>query len=469
MSQTSFRLVVALALVAAWGGVVLAADWPQWQGPNRDAVSTETGLLKMWPEGGPTLAWRIEGLGGGDSAPAIVDGRLYGMSTRDGQEIVWCLSEKDGSELWATSLGEGVEQRMPQSKEGPGGTPTVSGDHLYVIGMGGRVACLTLAGDLIWQRSLVDDFGGMLPAWSYRESPLVDGTQVICTPGSAEALLVALHAKTGKTLWQTQGPAEEPQPEPTPPPQIQRPQAQAEQGENPPGERRGPPFGGGRGFGRGRGGPRSGAGYYSVIIVEEAGRKQYVQLTAKALVGVDAADGTLLWQYKAPANPMGINCSTPLVQDGLVFAASAYGTGGGAVKLSATAEGGVAAEEVYFSPRMQNHHGGMIVVDGNLYGAHGGNEGGFLTCLDFQTGEVLWRDREGPKGAIAMADGMLYLRAEDGELLLIQPTPEKLDVRGRFAQPDRRSPPAWAHPVIANGKLYIRDQDLLLCYDVAAK
>ena len=143
MSQTSFRLVVALALVAAWGGVVLAADWPQWQGPNRDAVSTETGLLKTWPEGGPTLAWRIEGLGGGDSAPAIVDGRLYGMSTRDGQEIVWCLSEKDGSELWATSLGEGVEQRMPQSKEGPGGTPTVSGDHLYVIGMGGRVACLT--------------------------------------------------------------------------------------------------------------------------------------------------------------------------------------------------------------------------------------------------------------------------------------------------------------------------------------
>jgi outer membrane protein assembly factor BamB len=473
MPHISTSHLVALGLlVSSWGSPLSAADWPQWQGPNRDNVSTETGLLKSWPETGPALAWRIESLGGGDSAPAVSQGRLYGMSTRDGQEIVWCLSEQDGSEIWATSIGDSVEQRMPQSKEGPGGTPTVSGDHLYVIGMGGRIACLSLDGEIVWQRSLVDDFGGMLPAWSYRESPLVDGSLVICTPGSSDALLVALDAKTGETIWKTQGPAEEPPAEPASPepprPQLQQRQAQSDQADNPPGERRGPPPGGGRGFGRGRGGPRSGAGYSSVIAVELAGRKQYVQLTAKALVGVDAADGTLLWQYKAPANPMGINCSTPLVHEGLVFAASAYGTGGGAVKLSPTADGGVAAEEAYFSPRMQNHHGGMIVVDGNLYGAHGGNEGGFLTCLDFQTGEVLWRDREGPKGALTMADGMLYLRAEDGELLLIQPTPEKLDVRGRFPQPDRRSPPAWAHPVIANGKLYIRDQDLLLCYDVSA-
>lgn len=471
------HLVAALLLTASSFGPLQAADWPQWQGVDRTAVSTETGLLQEWPEEGPPLAWRIEGLGGGDSAPAVVDGRLYGLSNRDGQEIVWCLSEADGSEVWTASLGPAVEQERRQSKEGPGGTPTVSGSHLYVIGMGGRVACLNLEGDVVWQRSLVEDFGGLVPAWSYRESPLVDGEQVICTPGASDALLVALNAQTGETIWQTQGPAEEEPPteQAAPPrpqlqrPQLQRPQAGAatDQEPQPQGERGGRPFGG-RG-GRGRGGPRSGAGYSSVIAIDAAGHRQYLQMTAKALVGVDAADGTLLWQYKAPANPMGINCSTPLAQDGLVFAASAYGTGGGAVKLAATDDGGVSAEEVYFSPRMQNHHGGMIVIDGALYGAHGGNEGGFMTCLDFQTGEVLWRDREGPKGALAMADGMLYLRAEDGGLFLIEPSKEKLLIRGRFEQPDRRSPPAWAHPVIANGKLYIRDQDLLLCYDVAAK
>ena len=437
-----------------------AADWPQWQGVDRTAVSNETGLLQEWPEAGPPLAWRIEGLGGGDSAPAVVDGRLYGLSNRDGQEMVWCLSEADGTEVWAASLGPAVEQERRQSQEGPGGTPTVSGGHLYVIGMGGRVACLTLDGDVVWQRSLVEDFGGQVPPWSYRESPLVDGERVICTPGASDALLVALNATTGETIWQTQGPAEEEKPADEAAPPRERPQ-----GEN--AGRGGRRFGG-RG-GRGRGGPRSGAGYSSVIAIEDAGHKQYVQLTAKALVGVDADDGTLLWEYKAPANPMGINCSTPLAQDGLVFAASAYGTGGGAVKLSASDDGGVSAEEIYFSPRMQNHHGGMIVIDGALYGAHGGNEGGFMTCLDFQTGDVLWRDREGPKGALAMADGMLYLRAEDGGLFLIEPSKEKLVIRGRFEQPDRRSPPAWAHPVIANGKLYIRDQDLLLCYDVAAQ
>lgn len=465
------RLLLSAILLSACQLSLQAADWPQWQGPNRDAVSLETGLLKAWPDGGPAVAWRVEGIGGGDSAPAVVGGRLYGLSIRDGNEIVWCLSEQDGSEVWATSLGAAVEQERRQSKEGPGGTPTVVGDRLYVIGMGGRVACLSTAGDIVWQRSLVDDFGGMVPAWSYRESPLVDGERVICTPGAADALLVALDAKTGETIWQTEGPAEEEQgpAEEEKPAEEAAPQPPRPQGENagPPGGGRGGFGRGGFGRGRGRGGPRSGAGYSSVIAIEAAGRKQYVQMTAKALVGVDAADGTLLWQYKAPANPMGINCSTPLMADGLVFAASAYGTGGGAVRLAASESSGVSAEEVYFSPRMQNHHGGMIVVDGVLYGAHGGNEGGFMSCLDFQTGEVLWRDREGPKGALAMADGMLYLRAEEGDVFLIEPSPEKLIVRGRFSQPDRRSPPAWAHPVIANGKLYIRDQDLLLCYDVA--
>lgn len=605
---------------------LFAEDWPQWQGPNRNAISSETGLLQQWPESGPPLAWKVDGLGGGDSAPAIADGKIFGMSNRDGQEIVWALSESEGKELWATPLGIAVEQRMPQSKEGPGGTPTVDGDRLYVIGMGGRVACLnTNEGDIVWQRSMTEEFGGTLPAWSYRESPLVDDNKVICTPGSSDAMIVALNKQDGKTVWKSANPAasaetatedstrrERPtQRETSDRPANGTPQVKgtddsalflsehwgmtafthklpngkylaklyfaetysgirgegervftlnvqgkefadfdiwkkaggfqkayiesvpvevtdgefritftqkrqspaikaieiipqghdaisepvrikagqtnpykdakgqvwlADQGFtggstspgflNSGGGRRG---GGSNGRSRGFGGARSGAAYSSVIAIDFEGQRQYVQFTANSLVGVSASDGKVLWQYDAPANSMGINCSTPIYQDGLLFASSAYGNGGGAVQLNKGDGGVIHAKEVYFTNRMQNHHGGMIVVDGAIFGANGGNGGGMLTCLDFQTGDTLWRDRKGPKGAIMFADGRLYLRGEDGEVLLIEPSREEFVERGRFEQPERSPSPAWAHPVIANGKLYIRDQGLLLCYNVMAQ
>jgi outer membrane protein assembly factor BamB len=198
-----------------------------------------------------------------------------------------------------------------------------------------------------------------------------------------------------------------------------------------------------------------------------------VQFTEKALVGVAAADGKFLWRYTRAANGHGINCSTPLYQDGLVFAASAYGAGGGVVKLSNREGGGIKIEEVWFSKKMQNHHGGVIFFDGCLYGANGGNEGGALACLDFKSGNVLWDERDdaakrAPKGSIALADGRLYYRTEDGTMLLIEPSPKGYVERGRFEQPDRTALPAWAHPIIANSKLYLRDQDALFCYNVKA-
>ncbi len=608
---------------------LLAEDWPQWQGQDRNAVSKEKGLLQQWPEAGPPLAWRVDGLGGGDSAPAVANGRLFGMSNRDGKEIVWARSEKDGQEIWASPLGDAIDQRVPQSKEGPGCTPSVDGNRLYAIGMSGRVACLnTEDGKIVWQKSLIDDFGGVAPMWNFRESPLVDGEQVICTPGASDAMLVALNKLTGETIWKTNMPGEsteagsgrasrqENTPRSEPPrretndssaPTItgtQNPElfvsehwgmtgfsykvangkyltklyfaetyngitdegqrvftfnvegkefkdfdiwkkaggprkayvesvsvevadgelsiAFAQQAQSPAikaieiipqgddakeadtirvkagesnafkdsqgnvwladqgftGGATSPGFfnfGGGRpggsggrgGFG-GRGGARSGAAYASVIDIDFDGQRQYVQFTANSLVGVSASDGKVLWQYNAPANGMGINCSTPIFQDGLLFAASAYGAGGGAVKLVKGEGGKITAEEVYFTSRMQNHHGGMIVVDGCLYGANGGNGGGIMTCLDFQTGDTLWRDRKGPKGSLLLADGRLYLRGEEGEILLIEPSREEFLERGRFEQPDRSSAKAWAHPIVANGKLYIRDQGLLLCYDVTA-
>jgi len=414
----SFALVLTSA--AAFAGDF---DWPQWQGLTRDAISKEQGLLKEWPQGGPPLAWKIKGLGGGYSAPSIAGGRIFGMSNHGSDEVVWALAEKDGKELWNTRVGAPAPQRMRQGIEGPGCTPTVDGDRLYVMGLGGDLTCLQVGdGKLVWQRSLTKDFGGRLPAWAFRESPLVDGDKVICTPGGPNATLAAFDKKTGKTIWKSQVPGS-----PT-------------------------------------------AGYASVIAIDFDGQRQYVQFTQKAVVGVAAADGKFLWQYAKPASH--INISTPVYHDGYVFAASAYGKGGGLVKLSKGDDGNTKADEVYFTRKMENHHGGMIVHDGCLYGANGGNSGGYLICLDFKTGEVRWdeRDRQGvKKGAVAFADGRIYYRQEDGTMILFEPSPKEYIERGRFVPPDRSGKPAWAHPVIANGKLYLRDQDVLLCYDVKAK
>jgi outer membrane protein assembly factor BamB len=427
---TPLNRTTALAVsVATFAQTALCGqfDWPQWQGPDRTARAKETGLLQEWPKDGPHLTWKITRLGGGDSAPSVAAGEIFGMSNQGEDEVAWALSETDGKQLWVTRLGPVCRQQMPQGNEGPGCTPTVDGERLYVLGLAGGLACLQATdGKIIWQRSLKDDFGGSVPTWSYRESPLVDGDKVVCTPGGQNATVVALDKLTGKPMWKSQVP----------------------------------------------GNPK--AAYASLIAIDFDGQRQYVQLTQKALIGVAASDGKFLWEYRRVANSFGINCSTPLYHDGLVFASSAYGAGGGLVKLSKDASGGTKAEEVYLSRQMQNHHGGMILDNGAIFGANGGNNGGYLTCLDFKTGEVLWNEgdadkRHVTKGSVAFADGRIYYRTEEGPIVLIEPNRKEYLERGRFDQPDRTDKPAWAHPVVANGKLYIRDQDTLFCYDVKAK
>ena len=284
---------------------------------------------------------------------------------------------------------------MPQSKEGPACTPTVDGDLAYALGMGGDLVCLQVKdGKIVWRTQPHKEFGGSVPMWSYRESPLIDGDKLICTPGGRTRPWWPSTRATGETVWKSAVPGS-----------------------------RGP-------------------AYASAIAIDVAGQRQYVQITQGTLVGVAAADGKVLWKYDKPANRMGINCTTPLYHDGQVFAASAYGAGGGLVKLIKDGDG-VKAEEVYFTRKMQNHHGGMIVIDGYLYGANGGNEGGYLICLDFKTGKVLW-DKRGPeKGSLALADGRLYYRTESGTVLLIEPSAKEYVERGRFEQPDRSRSPAW--------------------------
>ena len=538
-------------------------DWPQWQGPERNAKSKETGLLKEWPKDGPPLLWRGNGLGGGDSAPSIAAGRIYGMSHRGGDETVWALSEKDGQEIWAVRIAPAYTISWPQSKEGPSATPTVDGDRLYVMGLAGNIVCLQVAnGDLIWERNLVADFGGRMPMWSYRESPLVDGDQVICTPGGLETTIVALNKFTGETLWKSLaldrvGENQSPEANPVRPSVIEMDpllkvldqdhdkyisaselaaadvavvaldvnqdgnlseseiSPTTSETTSRPARRRGPGLIRMMKFhsaldsnengeledeeikgalallkkidanrdsklseeevGMKHFGPQeTGAAYSSPIAIEYAGQRQYVQFAATSVVGVAADNGKLLWRYEAPANRMRINISTPIYSNGHVFAASAYGAGGGVARIAKEENGDFTSEEIWFSKSMENHHGGMILHDGALFGANGGNGGGYLVCLDFKTGEILWDERDSDKrrvskGSVAFADDRIYYRTEEGPIVLIEPSRNEYLERGRFDQPDRTDKPAWAHPVIANGRLYIRDQDTLFCYDIRAK
>lgn len=551
-----------------FGATATAADWPQWQGPDRNAISKETGLLKEWPKDGPPLSWKIKGIGGGDSTPSVAAGRIYGMSHRGADEIVWALSEKDGKEIWAVRIAPAQPQNWPQSKEGPSATPTVDGDRLYVMGLAGNVACLQVAdGKVVWQRSLVTDFKGRSPMWSFRESPLVDGDKVICTPGGEETTMVALNKLTGETIWknlvpdrvaggqsQNRGPGgNRPNAMQTDPVLstldkdqskelsadeiAAAPTALLKLDKNQDGKLSEDEVSPQRGDGGGQGNsqrprrgpgmmrmmkansaldadqsgtieegeiknamaalnkldenrdgkltddeagmksmspPNTGAAYSSAIAIDIGGQRQYVQLLAMTVAGVSAADGKLLWRYDKPANSMRINISTPIYHDGHVFAATAYGAGGGLARLTKSPTGEFTAEEAWFSKSMENHHGGVILHDGALFGANGGNGGGYMACLDFKTGEVLWNERDSDKrrvtkGSVAFADGRIYYRTEEGPIVLIEPSRKEYLERGRFNQPERTDKPAWAHPIVVNGKLYIRDQDTLFCYDVKGK
>jgi outer membrane protein assembly factor BamB len=402
-----------------------AADWPQWQGIDRTAVSKEKGLLQKWPEKtGPKLLWSIDTLGEGYGTPTVAAGRIYTMGNRpndnkEPREWVFALSEKDGKELWAVDVGP--VRANGGGYAGPRCSPTVDGNNVYALGMNGDLLCIdtnaaTTAGGIKWRVDFRKDFKGRAGGWAYSESPLVDGDQLIVTPGGDDAAIVALNKLTGAVIWKAKVPQ------------------------------------------------KDHAHYSSVIVADIHGVRQYIQFMSGGVVSVAAKDGAFLWRYDNPANGTA-NCSSPVYSDGHVFAASGYGTGGGLVKIIKNEDGSWTADEVYFTKRMQNHHGGMILVDGFLYGSNEGQ----LTCLNFQDGSVKWADRRPGKGSIAAADGRIYYREENGPITLVELTSTKYIEHGRFEQPNRSGKNTWPHPVIANGRLYLRDQETLYCYDVKAE
>ena len=431
MSRTlsTFVLLAALPAFAADPG---PTDWPQWRGPDRTGLSQETGLLKEWPEGGPRQVWKITGLGEGYSTPSVSAGRLYLLGTKGNDEYMICLNEKDGSRVWDVKVG-----KKTGGYAAPKSTPTIDQGHAYAVSSDGNLVCVDIGnGTVAWQKSYKKDFGGEPGGWAYTESPLVDGDLVIGTPGGREATVVALKKKSGEVVWKAavSGLARKPVA-----PDPKRPK-------------------------RGNGPEYSQAGYSSVVKAEIGGVKQYVQFLSGGVVGVSAKDGKLLWHYEQPANTTA-NISTPIVRGDLVFAASAYGTGGGQAKIVKTNDG-FRAEQQYFLNRFQNHHGGVVLVKDHLYGTTGGT----LLCVDFKTGKVAWEDRSVGKGSVTYADGHLYVRGENGKVALVEANSAKYVETGRFDQPDRQPKvAAWPHPVVANGKLFLRDWDVLLCYDVKGR
>ncbi|MGH7750586.1 MAG: PQQ-binding-like beta-propeller repeat protein, partial [Candidatus Dormibacteria bacterium] len=334
-------------------------------------------------------------------------------SYRGDEEIVWALEEATGKELWSAPIA--TANRKIGYGEGSRCTPTVDGDVLYALGVSGDLVCLETAnGKERWHKNLVKDFSGNVGGWKYSESPLIDGNKLLCTPGGKKATLLALNKKTAETIWMAVVPGGD------------------------------------------------GAAYSSIVAADVDGQRQYIQFLSGGVVGVTADKGEFLWRYKAPA--AGINCSTPIYHDSSVYAAAAYGKGGGLAKLNRKGEK-VEADEVYFHKNMENHHGGLVLVDGYLYGEGSGK----LVCMEFKTGKEMWRAPKPGKGSIAYADGRLYYRNEGGPIYLVEATPERPIVQGTFKQPKRSPNSAWPHPVIANGKLYIRDQQYLYCYDVKQK
>jgi outer membrane protein assembly factor BamB len=404
-------LFVALSGALPSIPVPAAGDWPGWRGPDRSDVSREKGLLKDWPDDGPKQLWLFQDAGLGYSGFAVVGDTLYTLGSRDDVEQLIALNVADGKEKWATPLGPRLENDWG---DGPRDTPTVDGDRVYALSAPGQLICAkTSDGSILWQVSLLD-FGGKVPNWGYTESVLVDEDKVLCTPGGEQGTMLALDKMTGKPIWQSSD--------------VTDP-----------------------------------AHYSSIIVAVDHGKRQYIQLLEKQLIGINAADGKLLWS--TPWSGKVAVIPTPIYHDGYVYITSGYGAGCKLVKLS---EG--EPVDVYENKTMKNHHGGVVLVGDKLYG-YSDNVG--WLCQDFKTGEKVWADKESlGKGCLTCCDGMLYLMSEDdAEVVLIEASPDGWKEHGRFKlepKTTRRKPKGhiWTHPVVAGGRLYLRDQELLFSFDV---
>jgi outer membrane protein assembly factor BamB len=418
MTKNTLNAILSLTL---WLLILVlpasADDWPQWRGPDRNGISNEQGLLSQWPEGGPKLLWQITNLSNGYSTPSVAGDHLVVMVNEGLEnETIRALNVKDGSQIWSVRVGKVGNPDQRPNFPAARSTPTVEGDRVYALGSDGDLVCLQANnGKIIWQKSLRTDFGGEPGRWAYAESPLIDGDKLICTPGGSEATLVALNKLTGEVIWKAAVP----------------------DGKD--------------------------AAYASVIITNNRGTKLYVAFIGTGLVGIDAQTGTFIWEYK---NTKGnANIPTPVALNDLIYS-SASRTGGGLIQLTSP-EDSVRFREIYFDSKLPTANGGSILIGDYMYGSNNQT----LQCVEFKTGKVMWEDASIAPGSLCSAENLLYFHGENGDMALIQATPDGYHELGRFSPPDQPAKAnnmekAWVYPVVANGRLYIRDKNCLWCYDI---
>jgi outer membrane protein assembly factor BamB len=406
--------------VSANGDGQESRDWPQWRGANRDGISPDKDLLQEWPEDGPPVAWKATGIGEGFSSVSVAADRVYTMGDLEDACYVFAIDRQSGETVWKVKVG-----KTGGNYKGPRSTPTVDGNRLYILGQFGDLLCCEAAsGEVVWRKNLVDDFKGRPGSWNYTESVLIDGEKLICTPGARDAALVALNKDTGDVLWR----------------------GRTEEGDS--------------------------AAYASPVTAEIGGVRQYVQLLSKGGASFAADDGKLLWRYGTQDNRLADNTAnipTPIVQRDLVFFCAGYGRGGGLVRVTKSSDD-FNVDELWFNQRLQNKHGGVVWIGDFLYGDT--DDRGLPWCADARTGELVWQRRSRGEGsgsaAVTYADGNLYWRYQNGVMALVPVGQAKYEETSTFKIPEG-SDPSWPHPVVIGGRLYLRDQDNLWCYDVRKK
>jgi outer membrane protein assembly factor BamB len=398
-------LTVILSLSAVASNLAFD-DWPQWRGPKRDGISAERGLMKEWPPAGPPVAWRAADAGTGYSSFSAAHGRIYTLGARRGTEYLMAYDAATGKKTWEIAHGR---QFSNDRGDGPRSTPTVDGDRLYTFGGSGDLSVVEAAtGKVFWKINLLEKFGGSNIQWGLSESPLVLSDRILVSPGGRGAAIVALGKTDGSVIWKSQ--SDEP-------------------------------------------------GYSSAVLHEAGGVREAIYFTAERALGIDVETGKLLWSYDRVANRTA-NIATPIVRGNFVFLSSAYGTGAALLELTPGSKS-IAARQVYFTGDMRNHHASSVLIGDYLYGF----SDSILTAMKFDSGQVAWRDRSVGKGSLVSADGRLYLYSEQGVVGLAEANPGSYREHGRF-QITTGSAPTWSHPIVSNGKLFIRDQDNIYAYDV---
>jgi len=399
------------------GGVVDPPEWPSFHGSDRSNKSSETGLMNAWPESGPELVWTITGLGEGYASVSIADGLIYTSGSYDNQTYVFAF-DLNGNPVWKKPNGSAwkVEVYWARGYDGSRSTPTYDNGFVYHLSEAGRLTAYhAKTGEVSWSRDIMEDFMAEMPDYGFTESVLVDGNKLFVRPGGRKGFQVCLDKLTGETIWTNNDIS----------------------GTN---------------------------SYVSAILYDFGGYRQLIGASSSCYYGVDTKTGKLLWKVDFE-NEFEVNCTDAVTYNEYVILSS--GEGGGSVLVKLKSSGNtIAADRVWQTEIMDNYHGGIIVHNGGIYGSGDRKRG--WTSIDLLTGKQMWRS-PGSMGSLTYADGMLYLYEEKGTMRLVKAIPDRYEITGEFKVPNGGKGPHWAHPVVCNGRLYLRHADKLFAYDISLR